>query len=280
VPHDGCCSGVPGSLSASTGWCRGQAPMSGPTTAEGWVLKLARDRPDLSSTELHLLLVLAARHNRDYNIAHPKIELLHRETHISTRQIKRLLNGLGDPRRPAGQILHISFGPLPMVSKGGNPVYGNVYRFVGFDPIPEGAHPRRRDFVDTRPKAGDTMSHSPGDIMSHGAGDTGDAGNVTPGGGAGDTGDAGNVTPANSPLYPVGNPALLRRDRNPDLNPARLAAQTAPIGARPTTNVSPSIGYLNCRRCGDFKLVNADELCGKCVAALSATRTEHREGVG
>src|SRR5579859_5853951 len=189
--------------------------MSGPNTAEGWVLKLARERPDLTPSELHVLMTLAARHNRDYSMAHPKLELLHRETHITVRQLVRIVNALEDRERPGGQVLHVSYGPLPGLNKAGNPIYGNVYRFVGFDPIPLTVMPRRRDVVDSRPKAGDTMSHGSGDTMSHGsgdtmsheAGDTGDAGYVTSGQGAGDTGDAGQVTSGRSPLYPVFNPA-------------------------------------------------------------------------
>jgi len=202
--------------------------MSGPNTAEGWVLKLARERPDLTPSELHVLITLAARHNRDFGGAHPKLELLHRETHISPRQLVRIINALEDPQRVDGQVLHVSYGPLPGLNRAGNPIYGSVYRFVGFDPIPESASPRRRNVVDTRPKASDAMSHGPSDTMSHEAGDTGAAGYVPPEQGAGDTGDAGYVTSARLPLYPVRNPASsAEEEKNPDLNPARLRARFA-----------------------------------------------------
>jgi hypothetical protein len=204
--------------------------VSSPQTAEGWVLKLARERSDLSASECHLLITLAARHNRDYGAAHPKLDLLHKETHLSTRQIVRLLNALTDEDRPGGQVLHISFGPLPIESRTGHPVYGNVYRFVGFDEIPETARPRRRDVVDSRPSRSDTTSHTPGDTLSLDRCDTGEGGDVTPGGGSCDTGDANHVTPASSPLYPVKNPVSIGSEepiehRNPDLNPVRVRAQ-------------------------------------------------------
>jgi|SRR5579859_147088 len=245
--------------------------MSGPQTAEGWVLKLARERPDLTPSELHVLMTLAARHNRDFGAAYPKLELLHRETHITVRQLVRIINALEDAGRTNGQVLHVSYGPLPGVNKAGNPIYGSVYRFVGFDPIPANAGRRRRDVVDTRPKTSDTMSHSPSDTMSHEAGDTGAAGYVTPEQGACDTGDAGYVTSARLPLYPVKNPASsAEEEKNPDLNPARPAARTAPNGAIHSGDGFRTIGHADCRHCGEFKLVNAARLCEACAISRSA----------
>lgn len=196
--------------------------MSGPQTAEGWVLKLARDRSDLSPSELHVLITLAARHNRDVGAAHPRIELLHRETHISMRQLLRIVNALADPRRSAGPLLHISYGPLPIEGKYGQAVHGNVYRFVGFDAIPASARPRR--LLGGRPPASDdTTSTEADDMVSSQADDTGDGVQMTPATGADDTGDTRQMTSANSPLYPVKNPV-----KNPDLNPARERARSGP----------------------------------------------------
>jgi hypothetical protein len=78
-----------------------------------------------------VLLTLSARHNRDYHAAHPKAELLSRETHLSKRQIERILNSLADENRAGGAVLHISYGPLPIESKTGRHLYGNMYRFLG-----------------------------------------------------------------------------------------------------------------------------------------------------
>lgn len=165
--------------------------MAGQTTVDGWVLQLSRDRPDLTQSELHVLRTLAARHNRDFGAAWPKIDRLAQETHISRRQIIRILDALADSRRPGGQLLHISYGPLPTAGRNGRSAYGNVYRFFGFDEIPEGVQPRRRDVVDTRPKSSATVSLGSSDIC--------DIDQVT-------SATRGQVTSVNSPLRtPIGN---------------------------------------------------------------------------
>src|SRR5262245_37405689 len=203
--------------------------MIGDGTAEYWVLKLARERPQLTPTELHVLLALAARHNRDYHASFPKLKLVAAETHISERQIMRLINDLSTGERP---VLHISYGVLPMQPRNGRVTYGNWYRFIGLDPIPADVAPRRQ--VGGRPTSpDDTMSSELDDptssdlddTMSSESDDTGDVVQMTSEAPSDDTGDTVQMTSLNSPVKPGTEPG-----RNPELEPgARAPArETAP----------------------------------------------------
>lgn len=111
--------------------------------ANTWVLNL-RTAPNgerLTPPERHLLLLLSVRHNHDFGGAYPDRKRLAEESGWSLRKIAGALNDL-----ERKGVLHIAYGRLP------NRKRGNIYRFIGLDPIPA-SDPKRRRLGGRKPNA-------------------------------------------------------------------------------------------------------------------------------
>jgi hypothetical protein len=101
--------------------------------AQAFVLGLdhAPNGERLTPTERHVLLLLAYRHHPDYGCAWPKRDRLAEDSGLAEGSISRTLAGL----RAKG-VLHVTIGLVPVRDDDGRRERGNVYRFVGLDPLP------------------------------------------------------------------------------------------------------------------------------------------------
>jgi hypothetical protein len=128
--------------------------------ASAWVLQLERapNGEALTSSEVHVLKDLAIRHHQDYGFSWPHLERLARECRLSVRSVQRLINEL-----ERKGVLHVGYARTPVRTKDGRRQWGNVYRFVGLDAIPDDAPPRRRagGRPAARRSAATTSSHRP-----------------------------------------------------------------------------------------------------------------------
>jgi hypothetical protein len=251
--------------------------------AEYWALKVGRERR-LSQIQRHLLLVLAVRHNRDYQCAFPKIDHLSEETGISERHIQRMLNDMSTGERP---VLHISYGPLPE-TRNGRPVYANRYRLVGLDPIPTDAPPRRQ--LGGRPAllVDDTLSSDLDDTLSSDLDDTGDTSEMTPATKGDDTLSSGQMTSPNSPLRtPVKNP-LKEPQWNPDARasarareddpPPKTKMETTTETPRAPTPPTDSMTCVDCHQVIDTRDYRTQHTPGCDYAGLYPFAMRHKRG--
>jgi hypothetical protein len=197
------------------------SPNGDPVTAEGWVRKLGRTRKDLSPSEMHLLLELAALHNRHFRAVHAKIALLSAETHMGVRTIQRLLSDLANKRG----VLAISKGALPMQDRHGRTVYGNIYRFVGFDTTPVESEQQGR---------GANLAHDGDGVPNEaGRGATGDSDGVPTERGDGVPTPNSSLNPVDQSLralgYPGAKPGARARDEpDQERGPQEAAPRAAP----------------------------------------------------